>query len=224
MQGCRSFYVDQKNMLKSKVRRGLIYKKYLKRLFDIILSVFAIIILSPFILILSLVIRIKLGSPIIFRQNRVGKDEKQFYIYKFRTMTDERDGKGNLLPDEHRLTKFGKMLRSTSLDELPELVNIIKGDLSIIGPRSLLVEYLPYYTDYEKQRHTVRGGLIPPEVLYNNIMPTWEDQFIYEVEYANNLSILLDLKILFATFKGLFTRNKQNYGSYVRRSLIDERK
>ena len=138
-------------------------------------------------------------------------------------MLNECDENGDLLSDEIRLTKFGKLLRSTSLDELPELFNILKGDLSIVGPRSLLVDYLPYYSDYERQRHTVKGGLTPPEVLYNNIMPTWEEQFKYEVNYANNVSFILDLKILFATFKGVFKRNSSAYGSYVRKLLSEER-
>ena len=144
-------------------------------------------------------------------------------MYKYRTMTDECDENGKLLSDDVRLNKFGRILRSTSLDELPELFNILKGDLSIVGPRSLLVDYLPYYTDYERQRHLVRGGLTPPEVLYNNIMPTWEEQFEYEVNYVNNVSFLLDLKILLATFKAIFKRHVKNYGSYVRKSLIEER-
>lgn len=199
------------------------YKRLIKRLLDFFLSLFAILILLPGLFILAILVRIKLGSPIIFKQQRVGLDEKVFYMYKFRTMTDECDGNGKLLPDEVRLTKFGKVLRSTSLDELPELFNILKGDLSIIGPRSLLVSYLPYYTDYERLRHTVRGGLVPPEVLYNNIMPTWEQQFEYEVNYAKNVSFILDLKILIVTCNGLFKRNSLNYGSYVRESLIVER-
>ena len=199
------------------------YKRYIKRILDIILSLFAIAVLSPVLIILVVFVYFKLGSPILFRQQRVGKNEKIFNMCKFRTMTDECNEKGDLLPDEIRLTKFGKILRSTSMDELPELFNILKGDLSIVGPRSLLVDFLPYYSDYEKQKHKVKGGLTPPEVLYNNIMPTWEEQFKYEVYYANNISFLLDLKILLSTFKGVFKRNSLNYGSYVRKSLIDER-
>lgn len=199
------------------------YKRYIKRLFDFFLSFIAILILLPVLLIISVLVRIKLGSPIIFKQQRIGKNEKVFNMYKFRSMTEERNGEGKLLPDEIRLTRFGRFLRSSSLDELPELFNIIKGDLSIVGPRSLLVDYLPYYSDYERQRHMVRGGLIPPEVLYNNVMPTWEEQFKYEVEYANKVSFILDLKILSATLKGVFKRNSSDYGSYVRKSLISER-
>lgn len=199
------------------------YRLYIKRIIDFFLSLLAIVILSPILIILTVLVYIKLGSPVIFKQRRVGKDEKIFYMYKYRTMMDECDENGELLPDDVRLTKFGRILRSTSLDELPELFNILKGDLSIVGPRSLLVDYLPYYTDYERQRHLVRGGLTPPEVLYNNIMPSWEEQFDYEVYYAKNVSFILDLKILLATFNGVFKRNSSDYGSYLRKSLIDER-
>lgn len=132
------------------------YKKYIKRILDFTLSLLALIILSPLLLIIAILVRIKLGSPVIFKQERPGKDEKIFTLYKFRTMTDEKDENGNLLPDSKRLTKFGKTLRSTSLDELPELVNILKGEMSIVGPRPLLVQYLPYYTDEERHRHDVR--------------------------------------------------------------------
>ena len=132
--------------------------KYIKRFFDIFSSLLAIIVLSPLLLIVSILVRIKLGSPVLFKQERPGKDEKIFTLMKFRTMTDERDENGELLPDEVRLTKFGKLLRSTSIDELPELFNILKGDMSVIGPRPLLVRYLPYYNEQEKHRHDVRPG------------------------------------------------------------------
>ncbi|MDD2363025.1 MAG: sugar transferase [Oscillospiraceae bacterium] len=199
------------------------YRKYLKRMMDIFCSFVAIIVFSPVILVLFLLVRIKLGSPILFRQKRLGRNEKIFTIYKFRTMTDKRDANGSLLPDQERLTKFGLFLRSTSLDELPELFNILKGDLSIVGPRSLLVEYQPYYTEYERQRHSIRGGLTPPEVLYDNIQPTWEEQFQYEVDYTKNISFFMDVKIIIFTFKGLLQRKSVNYGMYVRKSLIEER-
>lgn len=200
------------------------YKKFFKRFFDFILSLFAIIILSPILLILSFSVLINMGAPVIFKQKRVGKNEKIFTMYKFRTMNSKKDENGNMLPDEQRLTKLGRFLRSTSLDELPELFNILKGDLSIIGPRPLLVEYLPYYTEEERQRHIVRGGLTVPEVLYDNITPTWEQQFQYEINYAKNLTFGLDIKILFYTIKNLFKRKKLDYGTYVRKSLIEERK
>ena len=181
------------------------------------------IILSPLFILLSVLVGINMGFPIFFCQKRVGKDERVFVMYKFRTMSDRKDKNGNLLPDEERVTGLGRFLRGTSLDELPELFNILIGDISIIGPRPLLVEYLPYYTDYEKQRHKVRGGLTVPEVLYDNITPTWEEQFKYEVEYANNISFRLDLKILFKTITGILKRKDVDYGSYVRLSLIEER-
>lgn len=199
------------------------YGKYIKRLLDIICSLSAIIVLSPVLIIVSVLVRIKLGLPIIFKQQRVGKDERIFTMYKFRTMTDERDENGNLLPNEARFTKFGSILRATSLDELPELINILNGDISIVGPRSLLVDYLPYYTECERQRHKVRGGLTPPEVLYDNITPTWEKQFEYEVHYANNVSLMLDVRIVFATIKGVSKRNAVDYGNYVRGSFSEER-
>lgn len=138
-------------------------------------------------------------------------------------MKDVRDENGNLLPYELRITKFGNMLRSSSLDELPELINILKGDLSFVGPRPLVAAYLPLYTKYERQRLNVRGGLIPPEVLYKNVTPTWEQQFEYEVNYALNVSFLLDLKIITATFKSLFKRNTINYGNYNRDSFFEKR-
>ena len=199
------------------------YKHFFKRFFDFTLSLLAIIILSPLLLILSLVVLCNMGAPILFKQKRVGKNEKIFTMYKFRTMNNKKDADGNLLPDEQRVTKFGKFLRSTSLDELPELFNILKGDLSIIGPRPLLVEYLPYYTEEERHRHDVRGGLTVPEVLHNNVTPTWEEQFSYEVDYAKNVTLWLDIKILFYTVRNLFKRNKTDYGSYVRKSLVEER-
>ena len=200
------------------------YQNYIKRLLDIILSVGAIILLSPLLLFLYIFVKYDMGSPVIFTQDRVGKDEKIFKMYKFRSMTDVKDCDGNLLPDDKRITKLGMFLRGSSLDELPELFNILKGDISVIGPRPLLVSYLPYYTDYEKQRHKVRGGLTVPEVLYDNITPTWEEQFRYEVEYASNVSFMLDVKILLKTITGVIKRKNNKYGTYVRKSLIEERK
>lgn len=200
------------------------YKRYLKRFFDIILSVTAAIVLMPLILIIALLVKLNLGSPVLFKQERVGRDEKIFKIYKFRSMTDKRDENGNLLPDSMRLTRFGKFLRASSLDEIFEIFNIIKGDLSIVGPRALLPEYLEYYTPEERLRHSVRPGLTPPEVLYDDIKPTWEKQFEYEVNYVKNISFLLDLKIIIATFKGAFIRNKSDYGTYQRKKLSEERR
>lgn len=199
------------------------YRHFVKRLLDIILSSVALIVLSPFLLIIAVLVRINLGSPIIFKQERVGKDEKVFTMLKFRTMSDKRDAKGELLPDKERQTKLGDILRSTSLDELPELVNILRGDISIVGPRPLLVSYLPYYTDEERLRHSVRGGLTVPEVVYGNVTPTWEEQFSYEVDYAKNVSFFLDLKIIWNTVKIIFKRVQSDYGSEVRQPLNVER-
>ena len=163
------------------------------------------------------------GNP-FFTQERVGLNEKIFKLIKFRTMTNERDSSGNLLPDEKRVVPYGKFLRSTSLDELPELFNILKGDIAIIGPRPLLVSYLPYYTETERLRHSVRGGLTVPEVIYGNVTPTWEEQFSYEVEYAKNITFPLDVKILWYTILIIFKRIKTDYGSEVRIPLDVERK
>ena len=183
------------------------YKKCIKRLLDIILSGVALIVLSPILLIVAILVRTKLGSPVIFHQERPGKDEKIFTLCKFRTMTDGRDENGNLLPDEVRLTKFGKLLRSTSLDELPELWNIFKGDMSIVGPRPLLVRYLPYYTDEERKRHSVRPGLTGYAQINGRNALNWEDRFAYDLEYVENCSLGLDIKILFQTVGKVFKRS-----------------
>ena len=175
------------------------YRKYIKRLLDFILSLFAIIILSPVLLIVALLVRIKLGSPVIFKQKRPGLNEKIFTLYKFRTMTDAKDEHGNLLPDEIRLTKFGKLLRSTSLDELPELFNILKGDMSIVGPRPLLVNYLPFYSDVEKHRHDVRPGLTGWAQVNGRNFLNWDYRLKKDVEYVNNISFLFDIKIIVNT-------------------------
>ena len=177
------------------------YKKYIKRLLDIVLSLFAIIISLPLFLIIGILVLIFLGRPAIFRQKRPGKDEKIFTLYKFRTMTDKRDKNGNLLPDEVRLTKFGKFLRKTSLDEIPEFINILKGDMSFIGPRPLLVKYLPYYTDTERHRHDVRPGLTGLAQINGRNLLNWDDRFKKDVEYVNSVSFMTDVKIVFLTIK-----------------------
>ncbi|MBO8434823.1 MAG: sugar transferase [Tyzzerella sp.] len=200
------------------------YKRYIKRLIDLCLSVIAFIILIPVYFIIALLVRIKIGSPVFFKQERATINGNSFYIKKFRTMTEAKDEKGNYLPDNERLTYFGRILRATSLDELPEIMSIIKGELSIIGPRPLPVAYNDYYTIDEKSRFKVRAGLIPPEVLYENLEPTWDEQLKYESDYAENVSFLLDVKILIAVFKGIFIRYKSDYGDYVREPLNIERK
>ncbi len=176
------------------------YKKFFKRFLDIIISLISLIILSPVMLIVAILVRIKLGSPVIFRQERPGKNEKIFKLYKFRSMSDKKDENGKLLPDSERLTKFGKILRSTSLDELPELVNILKGDMSLIGPRPLAVAYLPYYNEKEKHRHDVRPGLTGLAQINGRNALDWEKRFEYDLEYVNNITFINDLKILFKTF------------------------
>lgn len=183
------------------------YKHFIKRLLDIILSGMALVVLSPVLLVVAVLVRTKLGSPVIFHQERPGKDEKIFTLCKFRTMTDGKDENGNLLSDEVRLTKFGKLLRSTSLDELPELWNILKGDMSIVGPRPLLVRYLPYYTDEERKRHSVRPGLTGYAQINGRNALNWEDRFAYDLEYVEKCSLALDIKILFETVGKVFKRS-----------------
>lgn len=182
------------------------YKKFLKRVLDIICSILLIVLLSPVFLIVWILIRIKLGKPVIFKQERPGKDEKVFKLYKFRTMTDERDEEGNLLPDEMRLSTFGQKLRSTSLDELPELFNILKGDMSFVGPRPLLVQYLELYDDKQKRRHEVRPGLTGLAQARGRNLLTWEERFNLDVEYVDKVSLWLDIKILIETVRVVIKR------------------
>lgn len=184
-----------------------LYRNYIKRLLDIIFSLVALIVLSPVLLFTALLIRKNLGSPVIFSQNRPGKDEKIFKLYKFRSMTDERDELGELLPDSERLPKFGQILRSTSLDELPELWNILKGDMSIVGPRPLLIRYLPYYTTTEQTRHKVRPGLTGLAQIKGRNNLGWNTRLSYDTEYAKNLSFILDIKIIFNTIHKVLKRD-----------------
>lgn len=186
------------------------YKKYIKRLLDIILSLFAIIITSPIFIIVGILVMIFLGKPAIFRQQRPGKDEKIFTLYKFRTMTNKKDKDGNLLPDEKRLTKFGRFLRKTSLDEIPEFINILKGDMSFVGPRPLLVEYLDYYTEEEKHRHDVRPGLTGLAQVSGRNLLSWEEKFQKDIEYVNNVTFINDVKIILKTIKTVLIREGIN--------------
>lgn len=184
-----------------------LYEKYFKRLVDIVCSLAAIILLSWLYIIVAVLVRIKLGSPVIFCQRRPGKDEKIFKLYKFRTMTDERDEKGELLPDEVRLTEFGKILRASSLDELPELFNILKGDMSIIGPRPLLVSYLPWYTEEEKHRHDVRPGLSGLAQVNGRNFVDWDRRLQFDIEYVNKITFFGDIKIIWMTIASVLKKS-----------------
>ena len=182
------------------------YKHFFKRLIDFILSLIALIVLSPILLIVALLVRTKLGSPVIFKQERPGLNEKIFTLDECRTMTDAKDEQGNLLPDEIRLTKFGKLLRSTSLDELPELFNILKGDMAIVGPRPLLVRYLQLYNEHQKHRHDVRPGFTGWAQCNGRNAISWEEKFDLDVYYTKHVSLLLDIKIILKTVKVVLFR------------------
>lgn len=201
--------------LQKKFKETEVYAKFFKRLIDFILSACAILIMGIPLLIVALLIKFKLGSPVLFKQRRPGKDGKIFEIYKFRTMTDARDTNGNLLPDNERLTNFGKLLRSTSIDELPEILNIVKGDMAIIGPRPLLEEYLPLYNEEQAHRHDVRPGLTGWAQINGRNTISWEDKFKYDVEYVRNISFMFDLKIFFLTIKKVFVREGINASAEV---------
>ena len=184
-----------------------VYERFLKRPIDILCALLALIVFCWLYAIIALLVRIKLGSPVVFKQERPGKDEKIFYLYKFRTMTDEKDEKGELLPDESRLTRFGKLLRKTSLDELLEAWNILKGDMSVVGPRPLLVEYLPRYNERQKHRHDVRPGLTGLAQVNGRNACSWEEKFDYDLQYVNKITFIGDLKIVFNTvFKAFFKK------------------
>lgn len=183
------------------------YEKYIKRLLDIVLSGCALIVLSPLLLVTAILVRVKLGSPVIFCQERPGRDEKIFKLHKFRSMSDARDENGNLLPDEIRLGKFGRNLRATSLDELPELWDIFRGKMSIVGPRPLLVEYLLYNTADERHRHDVRPGLTGLAQINGRNTLTWEQKFAYDLEYVQHISFITDLRILLGTVGKVLNRS-----------------
>ena len=192
------------------------YEMCCKRPLDFICAFMALLLFWWLFAILAFLIRIKLGSPVIFCQERPGKDEKIFKLYKFRTMTDARDENGNLLPDDQRMTKFGKILRSASLDELPELLNILKGDMSVVGPRPLLVRYLPRYNDDQRHRHDVRPGLTGLAQASGDVDMTWEHQFELDVQYVNQVTLWYDIKIIFMTVKRVVLRNQHQYGDFFR--------
>lgn len=181
------------------------YEKFIKRPLDVVCALLAIVVFCWLYAIVAILVRAKLGSPVLFKQERPGKDEKIFKLYKFRTMTDERDENGELLPDDIRLTKFGKFLRKTSLDELPEAFNILKGDMSVVGPRPLLTKYLPYYNEEQKHRHDVRPGLSGLAQVNGRNACSWDEKFDYDIEYVKKITLIIDIKIIFKTvFKSFF--------------------
>ncbi|MCP3029522.1 sugar transferase [Halobacillus sp. A5] len=200
------------------------YKNYIKRPLDFTLSSIAIVVLSPVVLTVGILVKTKIGSPVLFKQKRPGLNEKIFTMYKFRTMTNETDEQGELLPDSLRLTKFGKFLRSSSLDELPGLFNILKGDMSIVGPRPLLIKYLPFYREEEKLRHTVRPGLTGLSQVNGRNYLEWDKRLSLDVSYANHLSFKKDMNIIYRTLKKVIQREDIAVGNeHVMKNLDIER-
>jgi len=211
------------------VRKQGFYERYIKRLLDIVCSLAAIIVFGWLYIIVAVLVRVKLGSPVLFKQPRPGKidpktgKEKIFNMYKFRSMSDERDENGDLLPDDVRLGKFGRALRATSLDELPEAFNILKGDMSIIGPRPLLVEYLPYYTESEHHRHDVRPGLTGlAQINGRNAINSWEERFAYDLEYVKKCSFIMDVSIILKTVGKVLKRSDIQVGSEIKAGRLDD--
>lgn len=198
------------------------YKKYVKRILDIILSLLAIIILSPLLIIISILVLIFMGRPIFFKQPRLGKNEKIFNMYKFRTMTNKKDKDGNLLPDDQRLPKFGNLLRKTSLDELPEFFCILNGSMSFVGPRPLLVKYLPYYTEEEHHRHDVRPGLTGLAQANGRNLVNWDERFKLDLEYVNNVSLKMDIKVILKTISVVLKREGITDGKTETMTFLDE--
>lgn len=200
------------------------YKHFFKRFIDIVLSGIGMIVLLPVYVFLAIYVAVFMGLPVLFGQERIGKGEKPFKLYKFRSMTNKKDKYGNLLPECERLTKPGIFLRNSSLDELPELWAIFVGKMSIVGPRPMPTYYGPYFKEEERKRHSVRGGLIPPDSLSGKTVTTYEEQFEYECYYVDNISLWLDIKVIFKTFKILFMRVEDDYGTCERPHLNVVRK
>lgn len=201
--------------------RKRIYENYIKRGLDILCAVLAILFFWWVFVIVAVLVRVKLGSPVLFTQDRPGKDGKIFRLYKFRSMTDKRDAQGKLLPDDERLPRFGRILRSTSMDELPEVFNILRGDMSIVGPRPLLVEYLPYYTEEEMHRHDVRPGLSGWAQVHGRNATGWEERFQYDLYYVRHCSFLLDCKVILMTVGKVLKRSDVLVGKQIPAGRLD---
>lgn len=215
MQGQANSAAYPKNSDECQTIKKGIYERYIKRPMDFFLALIALIILSPLFLIIAILVKVNLESPVIFRQERPGLNEEIFVLYKFRTMTDSKDENGNLLPDSMRLTRFGKFLRSTSLDELPSLFNILKAELSIVGPRPLLVKYLPLYDEKQRRRHEVRPGLTGLSQVSGRNAISWEERFELDVKYVDNITFLGDIKIIFLTVMKVIKREGINSESHA---------
>lgn len=207
-------------MSKSCKVHGL-YEKFMKRLLDCFLASLSLVLFFPILMFIAVLVKLELGSPVLFKQPRPGKDEKIFYLYKFRSMSNAKDATGKLLSDDERLTKFGRILRSTSLDELPELFNIIRGDMALVGPRPLLVEYLPYYSKNEHQRHRVRPGLTGLAQINGRNATTWEEKFDWDLKYVNKITFWGDLKILIATIGKVFKQSNVLVGKQIPSGRLD---
>ena len=215
LAGVLAFIADLFQKRNSRHRPYGLYEKFIKRPLDAFLATGAIIILSPVLLITAILVRVKLGSPVLFTQDRPGRDEKIFRLYKFRTMTDARDENGVLLPDDQRLPEFGQKLRSTSLDELPELVNMIKGDMAVVGPRPLLVRYLPRYNTHQARRHEVRPGFTGLAQVHGRNSISWEEKFDWDVQYVDHITFKGDAKIIFDTVRTVLKREGITGGGEV---------
>lgn len=215
LAGVLAFIADLFQKRNSRHRPYGLYEKFIKRPLDAFLATGAIIILSPVLLITAILVRVKLGSPVLFTQDRPGRDEKIFRLYKFRTMTDARDENGVLLPDNQRLPEFGQKLRSTSLDELPELVNMIKGDMAVVGPRPLLVRYLPRYNTHQARRHEVRPGFTGLAQVHGRNSISWEEKFDWDVQYVDHITFRGDAKIIFDTVRTVLKREGITGGGEV---------